>query len=404
MTRVLTWLKAKTSANGQPTIGSALVELFDRFLYFGNTTTVSAPHVRDSISTQQILNTFVIASLPCWIFGMWNLGEQVNLAMEIIGQEGAVGLRGEIIALLGTGYDPYNDAANFLHGFLYFLPAFLVALLTGAFLEALFAKHRQRPVDDGLLAIAWLYTLMLPATASLTLVAAGMAFGLVVGKLIFGGAGRYLVNPAVLGIAFLVFSYSGILFGYGAWIPVLGYDEPLALEIAVEEGGVPALLAVNYSWQLLFLGNQPGPIGVSSPLGCVIGAVYLLYRGVVSWRIMLGSAIGLIVTVFLFNIFGPADNPSFDVPWYWHMVLGGWAFGTVFLATDPVAAATTNSGRWVFGLFVGAVTIVVHITNPTYYDGTLFAILLASIFAPLFDYVVVQRNIKRRVARLAERA
>ena len=399
MNRVLTWLKVKTSAN-EASISGALVNLVDRFMYSGNTATMAAPHVRDSLSTQQLLNTFVIASLPCWIFGMWNLGEQINLAMEIVGQKATLGLRGEIIAMLGTGYDPNNDTANFLHGFLYWLPAFVVAISVGAFLEALFAKHRQRPVDSGLLAIAWLYTLMLPATASLTLVTAGMAFGIVVGKLIFGGAGRYVVNPAVLGMAFLVFSYSGDLFGYGAWIPVAGYDEPLALEIAVEEGGVPALLAVNYTWQLLFLGNQPGPIGVSSPLGCVIGALYLLYRGVVSWRIMLGSAIGLIATVFLFNTFGPADDPNFDVPWYWHMVLGAWAFYTVFLATDPVAAATTNAGRWVFGLFVGAVSIVVHITNPTYYDGALFGVLLASIFAPLFDYVVVERNIKRRVRRL----
>ena len=201
-----------------------------------------------------------------------------------------------------------------------------------------------------------------------------------------------------------MFSYSGVLFGHGAWIPVPGYDEPMSIEIAVDEGGVPALLAVNYTWQLLFLGNQPGPIGISSPLGCAIGALYLLYRGVASWRIMLGSAIGLIVAVSVFNTFGPADDPNFNVPWYWHMVLGAWAFFTVFLATDPVAAATTNSGRWAFGIFVGVITIVVRISNPTYYDGSLFAVLLASIFAPLFDYVVVQRNIKRRAARLAERA
>lgn len=402
MNRVLTWLKAKTSAH-DASIAGALVDLFDRFLYSGRTATIAAPHVRDSLSTHQLLNTFVVASLPCWIFGMWNLGEQINLAMAIVGQEAAPGIRGEIIALLGTGYDPDHVSANLLHGFLYWLPAFAVALFTGAFLEALFAKHRQRPVDDGLLAIAWLYSLMLPATVAIWLVVTGMAFGIVVGKLIFGGAGRYVVNPAVLGIAFLVFSYSGVLFGHGAWIPVPGYDEPMTIEIAVEEGGVPALLAVNYTWQLLFLGNQPGPIGISSPLGCMIGAIYLLYKGVASWRIMLGSIIGLVVAVSIFNTFGPADDPNFDVPWFWHMVLGAWAFFTVFLATDPVAAATTNTGRWAFGLFVGFVTIVVRITNPTYYDGALFGVLLASIFAPLFDYVVVQRNIKRRAARLLER-
>ena len=403
MRRVIGWLKAKTAANGQPTIGGGLVDLFEGFLYFGNTTTVSAPHVRDSISTQQLLNTFVIATIPCWLFGMWNLGEQTNLAMAIMGQEIAPGLRGEIIALFGAGYDPNSGTDNLLHGFLYFLPAFAAALLVGALIEALFAKHRQRSVGDGLLAIAWLYTLMLPATASLTLVAAGMAFGLVVGNLIFGGAGRYVVNPAILGIAFLVFSYSGILFGHGAWIAVPGYDEPTTVELAIDEGGVAALLSVNYTWLQLFLGNQPGPIGVTSILGCVLGAAYLLYKGVASWRIMLGSFIGMVGTVLLFNAFGPADDPNFAVPWYWHMVLGGWAFGTVFLATDPVAAATTNPGRWAFGLMVGVLTVVVRVTNPSYYDGTLFAILLASIFAPLCDFVVVERNIKRRAARLLER-
>ena len=401
MDRLMTWLKARTASENGPMIGSTLVELFDRFLYGGGTKTLGAPHVRDSISTQKILNAFVIASLPCWLFGMWNVGEQTNLAMEIMGQTAAPGWRGDIIALLGVGYDADSMSANLLHGFLYFMPDFVIALATGALLEALFARHRRQPVGEGLLSIAWLYTLMLPATASPILVAVGMAFGLVVGKLIFGGAGRYVVNPAVLGIAFLVFSYSGILFGYGAWIPVPGYDEPTAVELAVEEGGIPALLSVNYTWLMLFIGNQPGAIGVTSVLGCVIGAAFLLYRGIASWRIMLGSFIGMVVTVLLFNTFGPADDPNFAVPWYWHMVIGGWAFGTVFLATDPVAAATTNPGRWMFGIFVGALTIVVRLTNPSYYDGTLFAILLASVFAPLFDYVVVQRNIKQRVKRLA---
>ena len=404
MDRFLTWLKTRAASDGPPTIGNSLVELFDRFLYAGDAKTIGAPHIRDSISTHKLLNTFVIASLPCWLIGMWNVGEQINLAMEIMGQAAAAGWRGEIIALLGAGYDPDGLGDNLLHGFLYFMPDFAIALAVGAFLEALFSKHRQKPVGEGLLSIAWLYTLMLPATASPILVAVGMAFGLVFGKLIFGGAGRYVVNPAVLGIAFLVFSYSGILFGYGAWIPVPGYDEPTTVELALDEGGVPALLSVNYTWMLLFLGNQPGPIGVTSILGCVIGAAYLLVKGVASWRIMLGSFIGMVGTVILFNTFGPADDPNFAVPWYWHMVMGGWAFGTVFLATDPVAAATTNPGRWVFGLFVGAITVIVRVTNPSYYDGVLFGILLASIFAPLFDYVVVQRNIKRRAARLVEQS
>jgi Na+-transporting NADH:ubiquinone oxidoreductase subunit B len=255
-----------------------------------------------------------------------------------------------------------------------------------------------------LLAIAWLYTLILPATTPLLQAALGMTFGLVVGKLIFGGSGRYLVSPVILGLGFLVFSYPGLIFAPGAWIPVAGYVEPTTIELFVEEGGVPALLSVNYTWLQLFLGNQPGPIGVSSILGCLLGAVYLIYTGVASWRIILGSFIGMVSAVLLFNSLGPADDPVFSVPWTWHLVTGGWAFGTVFLATDPVAAANTNAGRWGFGLLVGALTIIVRVTNPAYYEGVIFAILLASIFSPLFDYIVVERNIIRRKARLGVEA
>lgn len=398
------WLQRHKADGGGPGVRRALVELFNGFLYGGGGRTVAAPYVRDSMNTQRFVNAFVVATIPCWLIGLWNLGEQINLAMEIRGLATDDGWRGGIINALGVGYDARSAAANLLHGFLYFLPLFLISLATGAVLEALFSKHRRIPVDDGLLMTAWLYTLMLPSTAPPVMVAAGMAFGIVVGKLIFGGTGRYVVSPALLGIGFLVFSYSTVLFAPGAWIPVPGYDEPTSVELAVDEGGVPALLSVNYTWLQLFLGNQPGPVGVTSILGCFLGGAYLVFAGIANWRIIAGSVVGLIATVLLFNAFGPADDPNFAVPWYWHMVLGGWAFGTMFLATDPVAAAITNPGRWAYGIFIGAITVVVRVTNPSYYDGMLFAILLGSIFAPLFDYVVVERNIKRRMRRLADSA
>jgi Na+-transporting NADH:ubiquinone oxidoreductase subunit B len=304
-----------------------------------------------------------------------------------------------VLSALGAGYDPTHVGACLVHGFLYFLPIFVVALLTGAFWESIFAYQRRRPVDEGLLSIAWLYTLIMPPTAPLYQVALGLTFGIVVGKGIFGGTGRYLVNPAMLGLAFLTFSYSNLLFGHGAWIPVPGYDEPTTIELAVEEGGVAAILSVGYTWWQLFIGNQPGPLGLTSVLGCLLGAAYLVFSGTASWRIMLGSLLGMIGTVWLFNTLGPADDPMFSVPWTWHFVIGGWAFGTVFLATDPVAAATTNPGRWGFGVLVGVLTIIVRVTNPSYYEGVIFAILLASIFSPLFDFVAVERNIRRRKRR-----
>lgn len=375
-------------------------QMLDRFLYSTPGRAAGTLHIRDAGNVQNLLTSFVVASMPCWLIGTWNLGQQTNFAMAQIDMQSAPGWRGAVLDVLGIGYDADSIVASFAHGLLYFVPLFAVALLTGAVCEVLFAKLRRRPLDDGLLSIAWLYALILPATAPLLQVALGMVFAVVVGKQIFGGTGRYLVNPSVLALAFLTFSYSGLLFGQGAWIPVPGYDEPTTIELAVEEGGVQALQSVGYEWGQLFLGNQPGPIGVTSILGCLLGAIYLIWVGTASGRIMLGSLIGLIATVLLLNAVGPADDPMFAVPWTWHIVIGGWAFGTVFLATDPVAAATTNPGRWGFGFLVGALTIIVRVTNPSYYEGVMFAILLATIFSPLIDYVVVERNIKRRRRRL----
>ena len=389
---------------GEHTPRRAVFDLVDRFLYSSTSSTVVAPHVRDSLNIQRLMNNFVIASLPCLLIGLWNLGEQTNLAMEWTGVESLPGWRGAVLDGLGIGYDPYSVAACMLHGLLYFLPIYLTALLTGAFWEGLFAVKRERRIDEGLLYVAWLYSLIMPPTASPLQVALGMTFAIVVGKAIFGGVGRYLISPPILGIAFLVFSYSSLIFSNDAWIPLPGYTEPTTITLSVEEGGVAALESVGYSWLQLFIGNQPGPIGVTSPLGCLLGALFLVFSGTVSWRIIVGSVLGMIVTVLLFNNLGPADDPGFSVPWYWHAVMGGWAFGTVFLATDPVAAGTTNAGRWGFGVLVGTLTIIIRVTNPSYYEGVIFAILLASIFAPLIDYAVVQRNIRRRAARLAASA
>jgi Na+-transporting NADH:ubiquinone oxidoreductase subunit B len=393
-------LRRELTRDGRLEWPDLALRMLERFLFSSARRSSGSLHVRDAASVQSLFNSFVIASLPCWLIGIWNLGEQTNFAMSQLEMQSAPGWRGVLLDTLGIGYDPASIGAAFVHGLLYFLPMFLVALATGAACEALFARLRRRSLDDGLLSIAWLYTLILPATASPLQVALGMLFGIVIGKQIFGGTGRYLVNPSILGFAFLVFSYSELVFGQGAWIPVPGYDEPTTIELAVEEGGVPALQSVGYEWWQLFVGNQPGPIGATSILGCLLGACYLIFVGAASGRIMLGSLLGLIAAVLLLGTFGPADDPMFAVPWTWHIVIGGWAFGTVFLATDPVAAATTNAGRWGFGIMVGALTIIVRVTNPSYYEGVLFAILLATIFSPLIDYIVVERNIRQRRRRL----
>jgi len=392
--------RQRTREYGDRAVLRGAFQQLDRFLYSSPSRTAGAPHVRDANNVQRLMNNFVMASIPCLLFGLWNLGEQTSFAMNAIGMESIEGWRGSLIASMGISYDPESIGACMFIGLLYFLPILLVALVTGALWEALFAQKRGRPVDEGLLSVAWLFALILPATVPLYQVALGMTFAMVVGKAIFGGTGRYLVSPVVLGIGFLIFSYSNIIYAPGAWIPVPGYDEPTTIELAVEEGGLPALLSVGYSWKMLFIGNQPGPIGITSILGCILGAIYLIFTGTASWRIMAGSFIGMLGTVLIMNSVGTLDDPMFAVPWHWHMVIGGWAFGTVFLATDPVAATTTHPGRWGFGILVGILTIVVRVTNPSYYEGVIFAILLASVFAPLFDYVVVERNKKRRLRRL----
>ncbi|MGI9475853.1 MAG: RnfABCDGE type electron transport complex subunit D [Hyphomicrobiaceae bacterium] len=365
--------------------------------------TVAAPHVRDGDNVDSLLNRFVIASLPCWFIGLWNIGQQIAVAMQIAGAEALPGWRAELISAIGLPIEPGNMLGCWLLGLLYFLPVLVTALLVGIFWEVLFAAKRNRPLDEGVLSIAWLFVLILPPTITFFQVAYGMTIAMVFGKAIFGGTGRYLVSPPILGICVLFFSYSSVVYGPGTWVPLPGYEELTTLELAIVEGGVPALHAVDYTWWSLFIGNQPGPFGVTSALGCLLGAIYLIATGAASWRIMAGSLIGLSVTVGLLGLAAAADSAAFSIPWYWHAVLGGWAFGTVFLATDPTAAATTRTGRWVFGVLVGALTVLVRLTNPAYFEGVVFAILLASIFAPLCDHFVVERNIARRRARTEAR-
>ncbi|MGI9492241.1 MAG: RnfABCDGE type electron transport complex subunit D [Geminicoccaceae bacterium] len=400
MRKLFDRLRPRFQEGGRHAAHRGVFQLLDRFLYSSPNATIGAPHVRDANNVQRLMNYFVIASIPCWLIGLWNLGEQTNFAMAQMGMAEAPGWRGAVMALFGVGYDPQNLAACFFHGFLYFLPIFVIALLTGAFWESLFAQQRGRPVDEGLLAFAWLFALVMPASIPWYAVVLGMSFGIVVGKGIYGGMGRYIVSPVVLGFAFLLFSFPDLIFGEGTWIPVPGYDEPTTVELAIEEGGIAALQAVDYQWWQLFVGHESGPIGITSVLGCLLGAVFLILSGTASWRIMLGSVLGMIAAVLALNLLGPEDNPMFQMPWHWHLVIGGWAFVTVFVATDPVAAATTNPGRWGFGIIVGALTIIVRVSNPSLFQGGVFAVLLASVFSPLIDYFVVERNIKRCTQRV----
>jgi Na+-transporting NADH:ubiquinone oxidoreductase subunit B len=377
----------------------SLISQLDRFIWSSRTVTRSGPHIRDANNVQRLWNYFVFASVPAWLIGLWSLGHQTNLAIADFQLEQVPGWRAWLLTRSGIGFDAFSVMDCFLHGLLYFLPILLLALLVGALWEAVFATLRKKPVDEGLLVIAWFFALMMPATVPMYQVALGMTFGIVVGKLIYGGSGRYLVSPALLGVTFLVFSYPSLLFGEGAWVPVAGYDQPTVLELVTDEGGLKVVAAVDYSYWQLFLGDRPGAVGAVSTLGALVGAIFLILTGMASWRIMLGAVGGLVAVALISN--GVAsDNGLFAVPWYWHLVLGGFVFGTVFIATDPVAGPMTDAGRWGFGLLVGALTMLIRLVNPSYYEGVMFAILLASMFSPLIDFAVTEMNIRRRRLRL----
>ncbi len=369
--------------------------MVNQFLYSSPERTQSAPHIRHDANVQASMNNIVLATLPCWLIGLWSLGHQANLAMLELEMAALPGWRGELISVLSIGHDPDDLWAGFFHGLLYFLPVFLLALLVAASWEVIFSSIRRRPLSEGVLAFAWLFALLMPAGVAYYQVVVAVSFGYVVGGAIYGGSGRYLVNPALLGLTFLLFAYPDLVFGPNAWIPVPGFETSLPLRLAAS-GGVEAVVAAGYSSWDLFLGVRPGTLASPSILGALLGAVYLVLTDTASWRIMAGALLGMLGTIFLINGLAFEGNALAAIPWHWHFLLGGFAFGTIFFATDPVTAAITQAGRWTYGFLVGALTMVIGVSNPSYTEGTLFAVLLASLFAPVIDFAVVELHIRRR--------
>ncbi len=377
----------------------ALYEMIDTFLYTPRDVTPSAPHVRDAIDLKRVMTYVVIAVLPCALFGMYNIGLQANLAMAEMGVTAAEGWRGSVLAAMGIGYDPNSIAACFWHGFLYFLPVYIVTLAAGGFWEVVFAITRNHEVNEGFLVTSMLYTLILPPTIPLWQVALGISFAVVIGKEVFGGTGKNFLNPALTGRAFLYFAYPAQNSGNEVWVAVDGFSGATPLALA-PQGGLEAIEAAGYTLSDMWMGFLPGTIGAESALACLIGAVFLLYTRVASWRIMLGVLLGMVATVLLINgLSGPDSNPYHQLSWHWHLVTGGFAFGLVFMATDPVSAAMTSKGKLIYGALIGILTALIRVINPAFPEGIMLAILLANVFAPLIDYFVVQANIRRRQRR-----
>ena len=374
----------------------AIYEMVDTFLYSPPDTTRTAPHVRDGIDLKRMMSYVVVALLPCIIWSWFNSGYQANLALnelDIVRED----WRGALLSAFGIGFNPENIFANLAHGFLLFLPIYLTTLIVGGLWEVLFATVRNHEVNEGFLVTSMLFTLTLPPEMPLWMVAVGISFGVVIGKEAFGGTGKNFLNPALTGRAFLYFAYPAEISGDQVWVAVDGFS--YATPLGLGETGGMAAITENISWMQAFLGMMPGSLGETSTLAILIGALFLLYTRIASWRIMAGVAAGVVVTSLLFNALAGDTRPMMAMPFYWHFVVGGLAFGAVFMATDPVSASMTNAGRWAFGILIGFMTVVIRCINPAFPEGIMLAILFANLFAPLIDYVVIQMNIRRRERR-----
>ncbi len=377
----------------------ALFELVDTFLYTPSTVTAGTPHLRDGIDLKRVMIFVWIAVLPAALFGMVNIGLQANSAMAVLGIEQVEGWRGGLLWLLGAGGNDANSPwDNVCHGAVYFLPIYIVTMAAGGFWEILFATVRNHEVNEGFFVTSILFALTLPPDIPLWQVALGISFGIVIGKEVFGGTGKNFLNPALTGRAFLFFAYPSEISGDAVWTAVDGFSGATPLMLAAE-GGVTAIQAAGVTWWDAFFGTVQGSIGSTSTLLIIVGAIFLLYTGVASWRIMTGVLIGVIGTALLFNALGSETNPAFALPWHWHLVLGGLAFGLVFMATDPVSASMTETGKWFYGALIGFMTVLIRVLNPAYPEGVMLAILFANLFAPLIDWFVVQANIRRRARR-----
>ena len=374
-----------------------IYEMVESILYTPKNVTTAAPHARSYTDMKRIMTYVVLATVPAIMFGLYNVGLQVNSAIEIYG---ASGWRAWIINLFGIGFNPDNVFANFVHGALYFIPIYITTLVAGGICEVIFATVRKHEVNEGFLVTSMLYTLIMPPNVPLWQVALGIIFGVVIGKEVFGGTGKNFLNPALTGRAFLYFAYPAYMSGNTIWTPVDGFSGATALSVAASDG-YEALPEFGITWMDAFYGTIQGCIGETSTLAIGLGLVFLLATKIANYRMVAGCLAGMIGFTLLLNWVGSDTNPMFAVPWYWHLVIGGFAFGLVFMVTEPVSGAQTNMGRWIYGALIGVMVILIRVVNPAFPEGMMLAILFGNVFAPLIDYFVVQANIKRRVKQYA---
>jgi len=406
-----------------------LYEANDTFLYNSGEVTQGRTHIRDALDTKRMMSMVIVALLPCIFMACYNTGYQAGRILETMSPSegvrpdglptGLAGWRFAIMDQLGLEYWNVGDfyanltqlrLANILtcliYGALHFIPIYIVTMAVGGICEVIFATIRGHEINEGFLVTGMLYPLTLPPDIPWWQVALGIAFGVVVGKEIFGGTGRNFLNPALTGRAFLYFAYPKQISGNNVWTAVDGYSGATALGKIAESksGSVPEVVAnladpvAGASWWDFFFGNIHGSMGETSTFCCLLGAALLIVTRIGSWQIMSGLVVGMVAFSSLLWAL-PIQDTVWNIAPHWHLVLGGFAFGTVFMATDPVSASMTSTGKWIYGGLIGFMTVLVRTMNPAFPEGIMLAILFGNVFAPLIDYYVVQANVKRRMAR-----
>ncbi len=410
-----------------------MYEALDTFLYTPGEVAHGSTHVRDAIDLKRMMITVVVALIPVTLFGMWNTGYQANTAiaeMAKVGIEHQGDWHYTIHNAIGFTNDPASHADNFFLGLIHFLPIYVVCMFVGGHIELVFSVLRGHEINEGFLVTGLLFPLTLPASIPLWQVALGITFGVIVAKEVFGGTGRNFLNVALTSRAFLYFAYAGQISGDKVWTAVDGFSgatalgqmanaEPVVSEVvdgvAQYKSGVavqslaevknalgqadPVEWTSQITLQDAFIGNIQGCIGETSTLMCLLGAMILIGAGIGSWKVMAGVIGGVAGTSLLLNAVSVHTNPMMDLPFYWHFVIGGLAFGLVFMATDPVSASMTEKGKWIYGALIGFMTVLIRCINPAFPEGIMLAILFGNVFAPLIDYFVVSANVRRRMAR-----
>ncbi|MFA5850748.1 MAG: NADH:ubiquinone reductase (Na(+)-transporting) subunit B [Bacteroidales bacterium] len=372
-------IKPTFSKGGKLSFLHSAFDAFESFLFVPNTVTRKGVHVRDSIDLKRSMMFVIIALVPTIIFGMWNTGYQHNFSV-------------------GGTLDLWE---MFWFGFFKVLPLIIVSYVVGLGIEIAAAQIRGHEVNEGFFVSGILIPLIMPVDVPLWILALAVAFAVLVGKEVFGGTGMNIWNPALLARAFVFFAYPSKISGDTIWIAGLTKGEGVidgfsgATALANAKAGTPIP-----SFYDMFMGFEPGSVGETSTLAILIGAALLLYTGIASWKIMFSTFAGGFMVALLLNALSPGPDSYMSMSAWNHMVMGGFAFGAVFMATDPVTGSQTEKGKWIYGFLIGAMAIIIRVFNPGYPEGMMLSILLLNTFAPLIDHYVVEANIKRRLKRV----